>query len=184
MPQWQSLLRRGGRLPEKRGKLADCVRIDGRPDVINRRRRYRDWEGNTIVGKGRRSALVTLVERKSGYARIGRVDAMRSDLTLRAAKRRMKDLPQSRKRQSYSREFRQEAVQMVLDEHSVTSVADRLRLSSANLLYRWKKEVIGRAGPAARTLGDRVVQLEVELRRVERERDILKKALSILSRSG
>jgi transposase len=63
-------------------------------------------------------------------------------------------------------------------------VAERLGLSSANLLYRWKKEVIDRAGPAARTLGDRVGQLEDELRRVERERDILKKALSILSRSG
>lgn len=71
-PEWQRLLRRGGRLPEKRGKLTDCVRIDGRPDVINRRRRYGDWEGDTIVGKSRRSALVTLVERKSGYARIGR----------------------------------------------------------------------------------------------------------------
>ncbi len=39
-----------------------------------------------------------------------------------------------------------------------------------------------RAGPAARSLGDRVAQLEDELRRVERERDILKKALGILSR--
>ena len=56
-------------------------------------------------------------------------------------------------------------------------------MSSANLLYRWKQEAVGRAGPAARTLGDRVGQLEDELRRVERERDILKKALSILSRS-
>jgi IS30 family transposase len=41
---WRPFLRRGGRLPEKRGKLIACVRIDGRPDVINRRRRYRDWE--------------------------------------------------------------------------------------------------------------------------------------------
>ena len=98
MPEWQSLLRRGGRPPEKRRKLADCVRIDGRPDVINRRRRYGDWEGDTIVGKGRRSALLTLVERKSGYARIGRVDAMKSDLTMRAAKRRLKDLPPSLRR--------------------------------------------------------------------------------------
>ncbi len=89
-----------------------------------------------------------------------------------------------RKRHKYSQEFRQEAVQMVLDGHSVASVASRLGLSSANLLYRWKKDVIGHAGPAARTLGDRVCQLEEELRRVERERDILKKALSILSRSG
>jgi transposase, IS30 family len=97
-PDWHSLLRRGGRPPEKRGKLTDCVRIDGRPDVINRRRRYGDWEGDTIVGKGRRSALVTLVERKTGYARIGRVDNMKSDLTMRVAKRRMKNLPPSLRR--------------------------------------------------------------------------------------
>jgi IS30 family transposase len=92
-PEWQMLLRRGGRPPEKRGKLTDCVRIDGRSDVINQRRRYGDWEGDTIVGKGRHSALVTLVERKSGYARIGRVDSMKSDMTIRMAKRRMEDLP-------------------------------------------------------------------------------------------
>ena len=97
-PEWRSLLRRGGRSPEKRGKLVDCVRIAGRPDVINRRRRYGDWEGDTMVGKHRRSALVTMVERKSGYARIGRVDGMNSDLTMRAAKRRLKDLPPSLRR--------------------------------------------------------------------------------------
>lgn len=92
-PEWQSLLRRQGRPPETRGKLVDCVRIAGRPDVINRRRRYSDWEGDTIVGKCRRSALVTMVERKSGYARIGRVDGMNSDLMMRVAKRRLNDLP-------------------------------------------------------------------------------------------
>jgi len=97
-PQWQILLRRGGRLPEKRGKLTDCVRIDGRPNVINRRRRYGDWEGDTMVGKRRHSALVTLVERKSGYTRIGRVDSMKSDATMRAAHGRLKDLPPALRR--------------------------------------------------------------------------------------
>jgi transposase len=85
-------------------------------------------------------------------------------------------------RHSYSKEFREEAVQMLLDGHSAASVAQRLGLSGPNLLYRWKKEVLHQAGPAARSLGDRVHHLEEELRRVERERDILKKALSILSR--
>jgi transposase len=89
-----------------------------------------------------------------------------------------------RARHVYSEEFRQEAVQMLLDGHSASSVANRLGLASPNLLYRWKKDSLRRAGPAARTLGDRVHHLEEELRRVERERDILKKALSILSRSG
>jgi IS30 family transposase len=97
-PDWQTLLRRGGRPPESRGKLVDCVRIDGRPDVINRRRRYGDWEGDTMVGKGRRSSLVTLVERKSGYLRMGRGDDMTAPTTTRVMKRRMKDLPPSLRR--------------------------------------------------------------------------------------
>src|SRR5689334_10486010 len=88
----------------------------------------------------------------------------------------------SRQRRFFSDEFKQEAMQMLLDGHSAPSVAQRLGLSSPNVLYRWKKETLQRAGPAARTLGDRVAQLEEELRRVERERDILKKALAILSR--
>ena len=90
----------------------------------------------------------------------------------------------ARSRRAYSEEFRQEAVQMLLDGHSAASVASRLGLASPNLLYVWKKKSIDRAGPAARTLGERVHHLEEELRRVERERDILKKALSIFSRSG
>ena len=89
--------------------------------------------------------------------------------------------PRKRTRRFYSDEFKQEAVQMILDGHSATSVAERLGLDGANLLYRWKKEIVRRAGPAASTLNDRVAQLEEELRRVERERDILKKALAILS---
>jgi transposase len=87
-------------------------------------------------------------------------------------------------RHRYSQEFRREAVQMLLDGLSAASVASRLGLSGPNLLYRWKKQSLHQAGPEARTLGSRVQQLEEELRRVERERDILKKALSILSRSG
>lgn len=90
----------------------------------------------------------------------------------------------TRSRRFFSEEFKQEAVQMLLDGHSAPSVAERLGLSGSNVLYRWKRETLRQAGPAARTLGERVVQLEEELRRVERERDILKKALAILSRQG
>ena len=89
-----------------------------------------------------------------------------------------------RSRRFFSEEFKQEAVQMLLDGHSAPSVAERLGLPGPNVLYRWKRETLRRAGPAALTLGERVHQLEEELRRVERERDILKKALAILSRQG
>ena len=90
----------------------------------------------------------------------------------------------SKSRPFFSEEFKQEAVQMLLDGHSAPSVAERLGLSGPNALYRWKRETLQQAGSAARTLGERVHQLEEELRRVERERDILKKALAILSRQG
>jgi transposase-like protein len=87
-------------------------------------------------------------------------------------------------RRSYSQEFKQDAVQMLLDGHSAISVAERLGLPGPSILYGWKRNALRRAGPAARNLGDRVAQLEDELRRVERERDILKKALAILSRNA
>jgi len=72
---------------------------------------------------------------------------------------------------------------MLLDGHAAPSVAERLGLSGTNLLYRWKREQLDESGPVASALDARVVQLEAELRRVERERDILKKALAIFSRS-
>jgi transposase, IS30 family len=97
-PLWRSLLRHGSRSLELRGKLKDCVRLVGRPDVINRKRRYGDWEGDTIVGQDRKSALLTLVERKSGYARIGRVEGMKSATTMRTATRRLERLPQALRR--------------------------------------------------------------------------------------
>jgi IS30 family transposase len=92
-PDWRVWLRRRGRPPQKRGKLIGCVRIDGRPEVINHRRRYGDWEGDTVVGKGRRNGLITLVERKSGYARIGRVNNKRASTARRVIERRLRDLP-------------------------------------------------------------------------------------------
>jgi len=95
---------------------------------------------------------------------------------------RSKSKQPARTRRSYTEEFKQEAVQMLLDGHSAPSVAQRLGLSGPNVLYTWKKAILQRSGAVGCTLGDRVAQLEEALRRVERERDILKKALAIFSR--
>lgn len=84
-------------------------------------------------------------------------------------------------RRQYNDELKAEAVQMLLDGHSAKSVASRLGLSGTNLLYRWKAKLVSESGPAATALEARVRELEKELRRVEQERDILKKALAIFS---
>ncbi len=87
-------------------------------------------------------------------------------------------------RRSFTPEFKEEAVRMLLDGHSARSIAERLGLSGPNILYRWKKVVLRGESGIASDLETRVRELQAELRRVERERDILKKALSIFSRSG
>ena len=84
-------------------------------------------------------------------------------------------------RRQYSDEMKAEAVQMMLDGYTAASVAERLGLSGTNILYRWKAKLLAESGPAATALEARVQELEKELRRVEQERDILKKALAIFS---
>jgi len=88
----------------------------------------------------------------------------------------------SRQRRKFTEEFKQDAVQMLRDGHSASSICQRLGLTSPNLLYRWKRTLTPQGAGAASGL--EVRELEAELRRVERERDILKKALSIFGRDG
>ena len=51
----------------RRGTIPNQVSIDERPTIVDSRRRFGDWEGDTVIGKGHRGALVTLIERKSLY---------------------------------------------------------------------------------------------------------------------
>ena len=58
---------------------------------------------------------------------------------------------------------------MLLDGHSAQSIVDRLGISGANLLYRWKRQQLENAGPVGEVLDSRVQELEVtSLRRVLR----------------
>lgn len=89
----------------------------------------------------------------------------------------------SKGRRVYDDELKEEAVRMLLDGHSAESVVRNLGLSGPNLVYRWKAKILKRDGSTAVSLEARVRELEEKLRQTERERDILKKALSIFSRS-
>lgn len=52
---------------DRRGKIPNRRSIDERPSIVEGRSRVGDWEGDTVIGKGRRSALLTFVERKTLY---------------------------------------------------------------------------------------------------------------------
>jgi transposase, IS30 family len=73
---WRRYLRSSGwKRPERRnrGRIPACTSIERRPAIVDRRGRYGDWEGDTVVGANRRGGAVTLVERKSRYLLLGRV---------------------------------------------------------------------------------------------------------------
>ena len=73
--RWRRWLRSAGwkrKDAGNRGRMPHCTSIAGRPTVVDRRRRYGDWEGDTLVGANRRGGAVSLVERKSGYLLLGR----------------------------------------------------------------------------------------------------------------
>jgi IS30 family transposase len=55
---------------KKRGIIRDRVSISQRPAIVEERKRLGDWEGDTIIGKGHQSALVTMVDRKSKITKI------------------------------------------------------------------------------------------------------------------
>lgn len=77
---------------DRRGKIRNRIGIDERPKVVAARGRIGDWEGDTVMGKGRKSALLTLVERKTLYTVIMRLTGKRSDLLAEAAVKGMQAL--------------------------------------------------------------------------------------------
>ena len=69
---------------DRRGKLPNRVSIEERSELVEQRERLGDWEVDTLVGKGHRGALVSLVERKSRYTLLGPVKRRQADLVRHA----------------------------------------------------------------------------------------------------
>ena len=75
-------LRRKGKKPRKRwvkdtrgkNRLPHRVSIHQRPAIVECKGRLGDWEGDTLVGKGHHTAIVSLVERKSAFTKLIKVE--------------------------------------------------------------------------------------------------------------
>jgi transposase len=88
------------------------------------------------------------------------------------------------KRRRYDAEFKANALKLLEDGRSVSSVSKSLGVKES-LLYTWRsksKKTKQKTASGALSLEQEVKQLKKQLREVEQERDILKKALSIFSR--
>jgi len=59
---------------DNRGKIHNQKSIEERPEIVEARVRVGDWEADTIIGKNKKGAIVTLVDRTSRFVRMGLVD--------------------------------------------------------------------------------------------------------------
>ena len=59
---------------ERRGTIPNRVSIDDRAAIVETRSRLGDWEADTVIGKNHRQAIVSIVERKTGFTLIQKVE--------------------------------------------------------------------------------------------------------------
>lgn len=94
------------------------------------------------------------------------------------------------KRRRYDNEFKQMAVELSKHREDLIALASELDIKP-DLLYRWRRESFGSMGasfpgkgnPNQTTEEKEIAKLKKELREAQMERDILKKAVSIFSKS-
>jgi len=96
---WQSFLRRRGKRPFHRKKPAGIgAPIKNRPEVIEKRLRLGDFEGDTVLGPPGRGGLATLVDRKSRYTIVVKVRSKDANHVHRKIKERVKQLHEEKRR--------------------------------------------------------------------------------------
>ncbi len=59
---------------DRRGIIPNRQSIEQRPAIVETRSRIGDWEADTIIGKNHRQAIVSLVERKTGFTLLRKVE--------------------------------------------------------------------------------------------------------------
>lgn len=84
-------------------------------------------------------------------------------------------------RRQYDADFKKSAVNLVKNGQSVPQVSQSLGIGES-LLYKWRAELTERTTEVISPLQEENERLRKELKQMELERDILKKALGIFSR--
>ena len=93
----------------------------------------------------------------------------------------MKNQTNPKPRRKYDATFKKNAVQMMSDGRSASSVSEALGVHE-NLLYKWKRQATRTKEEKVSMESEEIKQLRKRVTELEMERDILKKALSIFSR--
>jgi IS30 family transposase len=69
---------------QRRGTIKNRVCISTRPKIVDRKSRIGDWEIDTVIGANHQGALVTIVDRKSKFSLITKVNSKHADVVTQA----------------------------------------------------------------------------------------------------
>ncbi len=75
---------------DRRGQIPSRRPISERPSHIEDRKQVSHWEGDNVIGAAHKQAIVTLVERKSGFAVLAKVSNKSADLVGRSIEFKLK----------------------------------------------------------------------------------------------
>lgn len=64
---------------DSRGQIKERVSIDDRPQIVDRKSRFGDWEIDTIIGKNHQGVLISIVERRSRYTLIAKAHSKQAE---------------------------------------------------------------------------------------------------------
>jgi IS30 family transposase len=78
---------------DHRGKIPFCTSIEERPKVIEERKRLGDWEIDTVFGTKHAPVLLTLTDRKSRLALLGKLSEYTAQATAEETVRLLAPLP-------------------------------------------------------------------------------------------
>ena len=82
----------------KQREEAKKRRIDERPVIVTQGKRFGDWEGDTVIGTDRKSAVLTHVERKSGYVFLDKLERALAQTIREKTRVRFTRLPRKHRR--------------------------------------------------------------------------------------
>lgn len=99
---WYEYLRRKQKKRKKykgrkvhRSHIPDRISIHTRPQVINKRKEFGHWEGDTVEGKRHKDGVHTEVERMSRKIVGKKVDRITSEVTIMVQKQLFADIPEA-----------------------------------------------------------------------------------------
>jgi IS30 family transposase len=114
--------RKGVKAAEKRGKLPKMTLIDTRPAEINTREAPGHWEGDLIIGKDHKSAILVTVERKTRFVQMDVLEHMDALTVRKTIEKRFKKLEPALRKSITFDQGKENSEHQQLSEHTAMAV--------------------------------------------------------------